>query len=139
MGGIPKVEELLREMGIKFDPTTPECRDLAQRLHDALAEVERLHQADCAPSFHLLQRAEAAEAEVARLRTFFAYSEESIWKQRAEAAEYNFGLEHDALVVAEAEVKKLRDDASVWSSNYQDVAAKLRDTYCARCHERMYP
>jgi hypothetical protein len=77
---------------------------LEQERDAALAEVELLHQADCAPSFHLLQRAEAAEAEVARLRTFFAYSEESIWKQRAEAAE-----------------------------------AKLRDTYCPRCHERMYP
>jgi hypothetical protein len=60
---------------------------LEQERDAALAEVELLHQADCAPSFHLLQRAEAAEAEVARLRTFFAYSEESIWKQRAEAAE----------------------------------------------------
>ena len=78
--------------------------DLRLRAEAAEAEVARLHQADCAPSFHLLLRAEAAEAEVARLRTFFAYSEESIWKQRAEAAE-----------------------------------AKLRDTYCARCHERMYP
>jgi hypothetical protein len=46
MGGIPKVEELLREMGIKFDPMTPECRDFANRperlLADEQPEVENL-------------------------------------------------------------------------------------------------
>ena len=112
MSGVPTAEEL-RESAREAWRNAPrparnddefEERWLSRHLADALAELELLHQADCAPSFHLLQRAEAAEAEVARLRTFFAYSEESIWKQRAEAAE-----------------------------------AKLRDTYCARCHERMYP
>jgi small-conductance mechanosensitive channel len=121
------------------------------RIHDALhfsegyaasegfTEENRLRQRE----LDLLEERRMLRAEVAELRAdrdrLRSTDHIKALQQRAEAAEYNFGLEHDALVVAEAEVKKLRDDASVWSSNYQDVAAKLRDTYCARCHERMYP
>jgi hypothetical protein len=119
-------EELLREMGIKWDPTTPECRDLAQRLHDALAEVERLRAVQevgiAMVTLDLRLRAEAAEAEVERLRAEVAALAAAMPSEGADAAL--------AYAAAASELERLRAEAA---------EAKLRDTYCARCHERMYP
>ena len=95
---VPTVAELLEEalngIGTRYTQNVRyryAVESLAQRLHVALAEVERLRAVQevgiAMVTLDLRLRAEAAEAEVARLRTFFAYSEESIWKQRAEAAE----------------------------------------------------